>query len=215
MTGRRRPWSRRSSADDAGGCSWVRCCRSGRDRLTHRPNPGWVEPSRECVGRVDRHCVGIESIRRHDGIRRRVRLRDHRRAHASRQWISRSRPRSRRSRIDRSVRDSRSVVILESTTYPGTTADVLAPILDKESGPAAGVDFFVGFSSERIDPGNATWNLPTTPKLVSGINSSSRESTARLGNQQLVSGINSSSRESTARLGNQTMHPSSDAFRST
>ncbi|MGE3327751.1 MAG: nucleotide sugar dehydrogenase [Acidimicrobiia bacterium] len=60
-------------------------------------------------------------------------------------------------------------VVLESTTYPGTTEEVLAPILEAGSGLAAGRDFRLGFSPERIDPGNAVWNFRTTPKVVSGI----------------------------------------------
>lgn len=60
-------------------------------------------------------------------------------------------------------------VILESTTYPGTTEEVLAPILEAGSGLTAGSDFRLGFSPERIDPGNATWTFTTTPKVVSGM----------------------------------------------
>ncbi len=60
-------------------------------------------------------------------------------------------------------------VILESTTYPGTTEEVLAPILEAGSGLKAGSDFRLGFSPERIDPGNATWTFTTTPKVVSGM----------------------------------------------
>lgn len=66
-----------------------------------------------------------------------------------------------------------SVVILESTTYPGTTDQLLQPILEKESGLKAGVDFFLGYSPERIDPGNKDWNLLNTPKIVSGVNEES------------------------------------------
>ena len=58
-------------------------------------------------------------------------------------------------------------VILESTTYPGTTTELLAPILADVSGLAPG-EFFVGYSPERIDPGNATHGLVNTPKVVSG-----------------------------------------------
>jgi len=68
-----------------------------------------------------------------------------------------------------------STVILESTTYPGTTDELLVPILEKGSGLVAGTDFFVGYSPERIDPGNSEWNLINTPKVVSGINSQSLE----------------------------------------
>lgn len=59
------------------------------------------------------------------------------------------------------------LVVLESTTYPGTTDEVLAPILE-ESGLKAGVDFNLAFSPERIDPGNATFGMRNTPKVVGG-----------------------------------------------
>ena len=63
-----------------------------------------------------------------------------------------------------------ATVILESTTYPGTTEEMVAPLLEEGSGLVAGVDFYVGYSPERIDPGNPTWTLVNTPKVVSGIN---------------------------------------------
>ena len=66
-----------------------------------------------------------------------------------------------------------SLVILESTTYPGTTEELMVPILESGSGLKAGTDFYVGYSPERIDPGNATWNFVNTPKVVSGINAAS------------------------------------------
>jgi UDP-N-acetyl-D-glucosamine dehydrogenase len=59
------------------------------------------------------------------------------------------------------------LVVLESTTYPGTTEEVLAPILE-QSGLKAGVDFNLAFSPERIDPGNATFGVHNTPKVVGG-----------------------------------------------
>ena len=62
------------------------------------------------------------------------------------------------------------VVILESTTYPGTTTEVLIPNLENISGMKAGNDFFVGYSPERIDPGNEVWKFKNTPKVISGIN---------------------------------------------
>ena len=62
-----------------------------------------------------------------------------------------------------------ATVILESTTYPGTTEEVVVPILEKGSGLVAGRDFFVGYSPERIDPGNARWGFVNTPKVVSGL----------------------------------------------
>lgn len=61
------------------------------------------------------------------------------------------------------------LVVLESTTYPGTTEEVLAPILERGSGLVAGVDFHLAFSPERIDPGNPTYGLRNTPKVVGGL----------------------------------------------
>jgi nucleotide sugar dehydrogenase len=62
-----------------------------------------------------------------------------------------------------------STVILESTSYPGTTEELVVPLLEEGSGLVAGSDFHVGYSPERIDPGNALWRLENTPKVVSGI----------------------------------------------
>jgi UDP-N-acetyl-D-glucosamine dehydrogenase len=66
-----------------------------------------------------------------------------------------------------------ATVVLESTTYPGTTDELLVPLLEEGSGLVAGEDFCVGYSPERIDPGNAVWNLVNTPKVVSGIDARS------------------------------------------
>ncbi|WP_419992790.1 nucleotide sugar dehydrogenase [Streptomyces boninensis] len=66
-----------------------------------------------------------------------------------------------------------ATVILESTTYPGTTEELVAPILEEYSGLSAGADFHLGYSPERIDPGNRAWTLATTPKVVSGIDADS------------------------------------------
>ncbi len=66
-----------------------------------------------------------------------------------------------------------ATVIVESTTYPGTTQELVAPILEEGSGLAAGTDFHLGYSPERIDPGNTTWTLVNTPKIVSGIDETS------------------------------------------
>ena len=65
------------------------------------------------------------------------------------------------------------VIILESTTYPGTTIEVLIPEIESISELKAGKDFYVGYSPERIDPGNETWNFKNTPKVISGIDDSS------------------------------------------
>ena len=66
------------------------------------------------------------------------------------------------------------LVILESTTYPGTTDEVLKPILEK-TGLIAGTDFFLAFSPERIDPGNKTFDIHNTPKVVGGVDPISTE----------------------------------------
>ena len=58
------------------------------------------------------------------------------------------------------------VVVLESTVYPGVTEDVLAPILEERSGLRSGVDFKLGYSPERINPGDAERTFERTPKLV-------------------------------------------------
>jgi UDP-N-acetyl-D-glucosamine dehydrogenase len=60
------------------------------------------------------------------------------------------------------------LVVLESTTYPGTTDDVVRPLLEEGSGLAAGVDFHLAFSPERIDPGNGRYGAANTPKVVGG-----------------------------------------------
>ena len=62
-----------------------------------------------------------------------------------------------------------SLVVLESTTYPGTTEDIVRPILEAGSGLAAGTDFFLAYSPERIDPGNLEWGFRNTPKVVGGL----------------------------------------------
>lgn len=66
-----------------------------------------------------------------------------------------------------------ATVILESTTYPGTTEELFAPILEDGSGLTAGADFHLGYSPERIDPGNTVWGFQQTPKVVSGVDAAS------------------------------------------
>ncbi len=61
------------------------------------------------------------------------------------------------------------MVVLQSTCGPGTTSTRLAPLLERDSGLRAGEDFFVVFAPERIDPGNARFNVKNTPKLVGGV----------------------------------------------
>ena len=64
------------------------------------------------------------------------------------------------------------LIVLESTTYPGTTDEIMRPILEK-TGLRAGVDFYLAFSPERIDPGNKTYTIENTPKVVGGIDAES------------------------------------------
>lgn len=61
------------------------------------------------------------------------------------------------------------VVVLESTTYPGTTREILLPKLGDEKGLKVGVDFFLAFSPERVDPGRKDWTTYNTPKVIGGI----------------------------------------------
>ena len=67
------------------------------------------------------------------------------------------------------------IIILESTTYPGTTIEVLIPEIESITELKSGIDFYVGYSPERIDPGNDTWNFKNTPKVVSGIDEKSSQ----------------------------------------
>jgi UDP-N-acetyl-D-glucosamine dehydrogenase len=60
------------------------------------------------------------------------------------------------------------LVILQSTTYPGTTEQVIRPILER-AGAVVGEEIFLGYAPERVDPGNSDWNVHTTPKLVAGV----------------------------------------------
>ncbi|MCI9525770.1 MAG: nucleotide sugar dehydrogenase [Lachnospiraceae bacterium] len=62
-----------------------------------------------------------------------------------------------------------TVVVLESTTYPGTTEELIKPILEEGSGLQCGVDFYLGFSPERVDPGNLIYKTKNTPKVVGAI----------------------------------------------
>jgi|TARA_B100001971_G_scaffold182562_1_gene179974 nucleotide sugar dehydrogenase len=68
-----------------------------------------------------------------------------------------------------------SLIVLESTTYPGTTEDMVQPLVEEKSGLTAGVDFNLVYSPERIDPGNPEWGLCNTPKIVGGLTSACTE----------------------------------------
>ncbi|HEY2073269.1 MAG TPA: nucleotide sugar dehydrogenase [Gaiellaceae bacterium] len=72
------------------------------------------------------------------------------------------------------------VVVLESTTYPGTTREVLQPVLEAGSGLKAGTDFHLAFAPERVDPGRTDWTTKSTPKVVGGIDAASTKAAADL-----------------------------------
>lgn len=68
-----------------------------------------------------------------------------------------------------------TMVVLESTTYPGTTEELIKPILEKGSGLVCGQDFYLGFSPERVDPGNLIYKTKNTPKVVGGVGKDATE----------------------------------------
>jgi len=68
-----------------------------------------------------------------------------------------------------------SIVVLESTTYPGTTEELVMPLLEKGSGLVCGEGFYLGFSPERVDPGNLIYKTKNTPKVVGGIGKDATE----------------------------------------
>ena len=72
-----------------------------------------------------------------------------------------------------------TLVVLESTSYPGTTDEVVRPLLEKISGLNAGMDFSLVFSPERIDPGNPVYGLRNTPKVIGGYTTACADAAAR------------------------------------
>ncbi|MCL1797538.1 MAG: nucleotide sugar dehydrogenase [Eggerthellaceae bacterium] len=68
-----------------------------------------------------------------------------------------------------------TIVVLESTTYPGTTEELVKPLLEEGSGLRCGTDFYLGFSPERVDPGNAVYKTKNTPKVVGAIGQDATE----------------------------------------
>jgi UDP-N-acetyl-D-glucosamine dehydrogenase len=91
------------------------------------------------------------------------------------------------------------IIVLESTTYPGTTREVLLPKLGKEKGLVVGKDFFLAFSPERVDPGREDWNTLNTPKVIGGITEECSEVAAAWYAQALKTVVQVSSAE-TAEL---------------
>ena len=75
---------------------------------------------------------------------------------------------------------SKTMVVLESTTYPGTTEELIKPILENGSGLVCGKDFYLGFSPERVDPGNLVYKTKNTPKVVGAIGKDATEVIAKM-----------------------------------
>lgn len=86
-----------------------------------------------------------------------------------------------------------SIVVYESTVYPGVTEDICIPILEKESGLKCGVDFKIGYSPERINPGDKVHTLQNIVKIVSGIDSESLEEIAQVYTLVIEAGIHKAS----------------------
>lgn len=82
-----------------------------------------------------------------------------------------------------------SMVVLESTTYPGTTEELIKPILEDGSGLKCGEDFYLGFSPERVDPGNLIYKTKNTPKVVGAIGKDATEVIAEMYRQVLESDV--------------------------
>lgn len=82
-----------------------------------------------------------------------------------------------------------TMVVLESTTYPGTTEELVKPILEKGSGLVCGKDFYLGFSPERVDPGNAVYKTKNTPKVVGAIGEDALECIATMYEAVLDGGV--------------------------
>lgn len=86
-----------------------------------------------------------------------------------------------------------SVVVFESTVYPGVTEEICVPILEKESGLAHGADFTVGYSPERINPGDKVHTLETVVKIVAGSNAATRDLLADIYGSVVAAGIHKAS----------------------
>jgi UDP-N-acetyl-D-glucosamine dehydrogenase len=83
----------------------------------------------------------------------------------------------------------KTMVVLESTTYPGTTEELIKPILEKGSGLTEGIDFYLGFSPERVDPGNLEYKTKNTPKVVGACSTDGAEVIAAMYGEVLESEV--------------------------
>ncbi|NMB36503.1 MAG: nucleotide sugar dehydrogenase [Bacteroidales bacterium] len=93
-----------------------------------------------------------------------------------------------------------TMVVLESTTYPGTTEELLKPILEKGSGLKCGEDFYLGFSPERVDPGNLLYKTKNTPKVVGAIGEDALEVIAAMYRAVLESDVHTVSSPAIAEM---------------
>lgn len=93
-----------------------------------------------------------------------------------------------------------SIIVLESTTYPGTTEELLKPILEKGSGLKCEEDFYLGFSPERVDPGNLIYKTKNTPKVVGAIGKDATEVIAAMYRAVLASDIFEASSPAVAEM---------------
>ena len=93
-----------------------------------------------------------------------------------------------------------SIVVLESTTYPGTTEELVKPLLEEGSGLVCGEDFYLGFSPERVDPGNLLYKTKNTPKVVGGIGKDATEVIAAMYRAVLSSDVTEVSSPAVAEM---------------
>ncbi|MEA4866656.1 MAG: nucleotide sugar dehydrogenase [Sphaerochaeta sp.] len=93
-----------------------------------------------------------------------------------------------------------SIVVLESTTYPGTTEELVKPLLEEGSGLICGEDFYLGFSPERVDPGNLLYKTKNTPKVVGGIGKDATEVIAAMYRAVLSSDVTEVSSPAVAEM---------------
>jgi UDP-N-acetyl-D-glucosamine dehydrogenase len=93
-----------------------------------------------------------------------------------------------------------SIVVLESTTYPGTTEELVKPLLEQGSGLVCGEDFYLGFSPERVDPGNLIYKTKNTPKVVGGIGKDATEVIAAMYRAVLSSDVHEVSSPAVAEM---------------
>ena len=93
-----------------------------------------------------------------------------------------------------------TMVVLESTTYPGTTEELIKPILEDNSGLKCGEDFYLGFSPERVDPGNKEYKTKNTPKVVGAIGEDARQVIATMYRAVLESDVHEVSSPAVAEM---------------